>query len=112
MIRLPSIWWTVAIIILSIVILLASWFTASLCDWLFNLFVSMSISCFTGLILYFLSNLRNNREGKLRKEVQLLTRVLNILRDILGLKHLCLLHTFREIAQMNMFDILKKWSNF
>lgn len=107
-IRLPSIWWTIAIIILSIVILLASWFTASLCGWLSNLFMSMSVGCFTGLTLYFLSNLRNNREGKLRKEVQLLTRVLNILRDILGLKQLCLSHTFREIAHMNMFDISQK----
>lgn len=80
--KLSNFWCTILILLLSIIILAISCLIYECNSWLSGALVSVSCGCFTGLILYFLSNLRNNKLAKIQKEHQQLKEVLEILSNI------------------------------
>ena len=51
-------------------------------SWLSSALLSVSCGCFTGLVLYFLSNLRNNKLAIIQKEHNQLKEVIDILNSI------------------------------
>lgn len=73
---------TILILLLSIIMLVISCLIYECNSWLSGALVSVSCGCFTGLVLYFLSNLRNNKLAKIQKEHQQLGEVLDVLSNI------------------------------
>ena len=80
--KLSNFWCTVLILLLSIIILAISCFIYECNSWLSGALVSVSCGCFTGLVLYFLSNLRNNKLAKIKREHQQLKDVIDVLNNI------------------------------
>ena len=80
--KLSNFWCTVLILSLSIIILAISCFIYECNSWLSGALVSVSCGCFTGLVLYFLSNLRNNKLAKIQREHQQLKDVIDVLNNI------------------------------
>ncbi len=76
--KLSNFWCTVLILSLSIIILEISCFIYECNSWLSGALVSVSCGCFTGLVLYFLSNLRNNKLAKIQREHQQLKDVIDV----------------------------------
>jgi len=60
-ITLPTFLWTMAFLLMSLLILLGSYFINEANPWVSGVLVSISCGIITGVILYFLSNLRNNK---------------------------------------------------
>lgn len=80
--KLSNFWCTVLILLLSIIISAISCFIYECNSWLSGALVSVSCGCFTGLVLYFLSNLRNNKLAKIKREHQQLKDVIDVLNNI------------------------------
>lgn len=80
--KLSNFWCTVLILLLSLIILAISCFIYECNSWLSGALVSVSCGCFTGLVLYFLSNLRNNKLTKIQREHQQLKDVIDVLNNI------------------------------
>ena len=89
--KLSNLKWMIVILLCSIGILTASYFLFDCNPWLSGAFVSAGCGGITGLVLYFLSNLRNNKYAVLQKELLLLNSRGDILRKIKGFNtyHLC-----------------------
>ena len=81
--RLSNFRYTFLILLLSIIILAISCFIYECNGWLSGALVSVSCGCFTGLVLYFLSNLRNNKLAKIQREHQQLKYVIDVLNNII-----------------------------
>ena len=82
--KLPNFWWSIGVFVLFILLLILSFCTYEKCNWLSGVLVSASCGCFTGLIFYFLSNVRNNKEAKLKKEYLNIKLVYEILINIVN----------------------------
>lgn len=65
--KLPNLHWSIAVSIISLFLLIVSYFCRS-CNWLSGTLVSASCSGLMGLVFYFLSNVRNNKLAKLEIE--------------------------------------------
>ena len=76
----------VVILLCSIGILTASYFLFDCNPWLSGVFVSAGCGGITGLVLYFLSNLRNNKCAILQKEYKTLKDISDILSQVSGFK--------------------------
>lgn len=89
--KLSNLKWMVAIFLCSAGILAASYYTYTSNPWLSGVFVSAGCGGITGLVLYFLSNLRNNKYAVLQKEFSILNSIHDTLTQINGFKnyHLC-----------------------
>ncbi len=89
--KLSNLKWMIGISLCSIGVLSASYYTYECNSWLSGVFVSAGCGGITGLALYFLSNLRNNKYTVLKKEFSILHSVHDILTQINDFKnyHLC-----------------------
>lgn len=84
LLKLPNFWCSISILLIAIILLLTSLFLFNCCPWLSNALISTSCGCFTGLVLYFLANIRNNKVAKLQTEYHALKETLRIMRVITG----------------------------
>lgn len=82
--KLPNFCWSMVIFILSILQIVLSYCTYGKHNWLSGVLVSTSCGYITGLIFYFLSNIRNNKETKLRKEYADIKTVNDSLNNIIN----------------------------
>ena len=89
--KLSNLKWMGVILLCSVGALVASYYTYKCNPWLSGAFVSAGCGGITGLVLYFLSNLRNNKYAVLQKEFSSLNSISNILSQINNIKtfHLC-----------------------
>ena len=89
--KLSNLKWMIVILACSAGILVASYCTYKSNPWLSGVFVSAGCGGITGLVLYFLSNLRNNKCTILQKEFSTLASISDILDQIDGFRnyHLC-----------------------
>ncbi len=85
--KLSNLKWMIAILLCSIGLLVASYYVYECNPWLSGVFVSAGCGGLTGLVLYFLSNLRNNKIAILQKELATLKSISNILNHIDGFKN-------------------------
>ena len=85
--KLANLKWMIVILICSVGVLAASYCTYKSNPWLSGVFVSAGCGGITGLVLYFLSNLRNNKHAILQKEFSILTSISDILNQINGFKN-------------------------
>lgn len=65
-VSLPTFLWTIAFLIISSLLLLVSFFINQITPWCSGVLVSIACGIITGVILYFLSNLRNNKQHSLQ----------------------------------------------
>lgn len=79
---LSPLWWSIIIFLIAISLLIISFVIFDSCNWASGALVSTSCGCFTGLVFYFLSNVRNNKLSKLQKEYSQLQTVLEVLKNI------------------------------
>lgn len=77
---LSPFWWSIIIFLIAISLLIISFIIFDSCNWASGALVSTSCGCFTGLVFYFLSNVRNNKLAKLQKEYKLLQTALETLK--------------------------------
>ena len=82
LLRLSPLWWTIIIFMIALLLLFLSFLIYDYCNWASGALVSTSCGCFTGLVFYFLSNIRNNKVAKLQKEYKQLKDVLDVIRNI------------------------------
>ena len=87
MIRLPNFKWSIWIFVFFLLLLLLSWVVYKYNNWLSGVLVSTSCGCVTGLVFYFLANLRNNQGIKLQYEYDSLKDVYDIISKIMGYEH-------------------------
>ena len=80
--RLSPFWWAIIIFVIALLLLFLSFLIYDYSDWTSGALVSTSCGCFTGLVFYFLSNIRNNKVAKLQKEYKQLKDVLDVIRNI------------------------------
>ena len=83
--QLSPFWFSILIFVIALLILAISLFIYDYNNWASGVLVSTSCGCFTGLVFYFLSNIRNNKIAKLQKEFRQLKEVLEILKNITNL---------------------------
>ena len=84
--KLVNLWWSLIILIVALAMLVISFFLNGYeCgEWLSNALISASCGCFTGLVFYFLSNLRNNKILKLQTEYNAINNVYVLINFIIG----------------------------
>ncbi len=82
--KLENLRWIIGIAVLTVVLLGASFFVRNCCEWLCNVLISAGCGCVTGLVFYFLSNIRNNKVVVLQKEYDVLKSTLDILWKVKG----------------------------
>ena len=87
MIRLPNFKWAIGIFAFFVLLLLLSWVVYKCNNWLSGVLVSTSCGCVTGLIFYFLANLRNNQGIRLQYEYDSIKNVYDIISKIMGYEH-------------------------
>lgn len=87
MIRLPNFKWSIGIFTVFLLLLLLSWIVYECNNWLSGVLVSTSCGCVTGLIFYFLANLRNNQGISLQYEYDAIRNVYDIISKIRGYEH-------------------------
>lgn len=83
--KLPNFWWSVSVLIISVALMAVSYVFRKN-NWLSSTLVSISCGGITGLTLYFLSNIRNNKLNRVKKEYAILSEMDEILHKILGFK--------------------------
>lgn len=83
LLKLPNLWWSILVLAISLLLLVISYFLKENA-WLSGALVSISCGGITGLTLYFLSNIRNNKLAKIQKEYASLCAMDSILRKIIG----------------------------
>lgn len=82
--RLSPLWWSLIISLIAILLLYFSFLTYDCYNWLSGALVSTSCGFFTGLVFYFLSNIRNNKLARLQREHMQLEAVLDVLKNIIN----------------------------
>lgn len=80
--KLPNLWGTLLIAVVTIVLLWGSYLLKDYNEWASNILISAGCGSFTGLAFYFLSNLRNNKLVKLQKEYQTIKNTIDIMKEI------------------------------
>ena len=83
--RLPNLWWSILIVLLTIIFIGGSYFLFEIWPWAANVSISAGCGCFTGLVFYFLSNLRNNKIAAVQKEYAMLKETVKVLKQIIGI---------------------------
>ena len=111
--QLSPFWFSILIFVIALLILAISLFIYDYNNWASGVLVSTSCGCFTGLVFYFLSNIRNNKIAKLQKEYRQLKEVLDILKNITNLAD-C--YKFKRLfgERRNIFDdteLILLWLN-
>ena len=111
--QLSPFWFAILIFVIALLILAISLFIYDYNNWASGVLVSTSCGCFTGLVFYFLSNIRNNKIAKLQKEYRQLKEVLDILKNITNLAD-C--YKFKRLfgERRNIFDdseLILLWLN-
>lgn len=111
--QLSPFWFSIIIFVIALLILAISLFIYDYNNWASGVLVSTSCGCFTGLVFYFLSNIRNNKIAKLQKEYRQLKEVLDILKNITNLAD-C--YKFKRLfgERRNIFDdseLIVLWLN-
>ena len=81
-IRLNYIWWSLAILIISIASFVLS-FLFKRHNWLSDLFLSLGSGAFTGAVLYYLSNMRGNKIQKTQSEINGLQKLGNSVNSVI-----------------------------
>ena len=81
-ITLPSFLWVIAFIVISALLLTASYFTRTSNPWLSGVLVSVACGIITGVILYFLSNLRSIQLYNLQMSQEKLYPVYKAISDL------------------------------
>lgn len=84
--KLPNFWWSVSVLITSVGLMAISYVFREN-NWLSSTLVSISCGGITGLTLYFLSNIRNNKLNRVKKEYAILSQMNEILHKIIGFKN-------------------------
>lgn len=84
LLKLPHFWWFIFILLIALVLLFLSFLIFDYNNWLSSALVSTSCGCFTGLVFYFLSNIRNNKFAKLQKEYKQLQESFENINNILN----------------------------
>lgn len=79
---LSPFWWAIIIFLIALLLLVLSFLIYDYSNWASGALVSTSCGCFTGLVFYFLANIRNNKVAKLQKEYNQLKNVLDVIRNI------------------------------
>lgn len=82
-ITLPTVLWTILFLLVSLLLLIFSFFVYESNPWLSGVLVSIACGIITGVILYFLSNLRNNKLHILQIEQDELYPVYQLVCDVL-----------------------------
>ena len=80
---LPTVLWCIAFLAISVLLLFASYLLQERSAWLSSVFVSVGCGVVTGVILYFLANLRNGKRISLENEWEDLRQVQNSLSAVL-----------------------------
>ena len=75
--RMPTVLGGIIIAIVAIVLLVISAMLFDVCAWASNVMISASCGIITGLVLYFLTNLRTNSYNKVKRDYDLLLKVRN-----------------------------------
>ena len=102
--KLSNLKWMVGILLCSIGVLITSYYLYECNPWLSGVFVSAGCGGLTGLVLYFLSNLRNNKLAILQKELATLKSISDILNRIEGFRNY---HRYYKKAWGEKRDILE-----
>jgi len=74
--------WSICIFFIALLLLVLSFCVYDFSNWASGALVSISCGCFTGLVFYFLSNIRNNKVGKLQKEYNQIRNMLKVIEKI------------------------------
>lgn len=80
--KMSYVWWSCAILLFSIVFIVLS-FVFQKCDWMSNVFLSIGSSSITGVVLYCLSNMRNNKKYRLQFELDCLNSLHDSIQKLL-----------------------------
>ena len=84
--KLPNLWWTICLAVSAFLLCIVSfYFHTKGHQWLPNVLVSIACGIVTGLVLYFLSNIRNNKMAHIQKELRVLSEMKEPLKTIEGL---------------------------
>lgn len=83
-IKLANVWWTLFLVIMTALLLLASFFLKDCYAWASNVLISAGCGCFTGLAFYFLSNIRTNKIAKIQKEHRVIQSTIEVAKSIIG----------------------------
>lgn len=104
--KLPNFWWTICLAISAFLLCgISFYFHVKGHQWIPNVLVSIACGIVTGLVLYFLSNIRNNKIMHIKKELRVLSEMKESLKTIQGLgSYYYLSSTLKE-----MIDIPKAY---
>ena len=102
--KLSNLRWMIGILIWSIFFLILSYLVYNEANWLSGVFVSTACGGFTGLVLYFLSNTRNNKYAILQTELRTLKSTYDILNQIDGFKNYHRFYLKSWGDKRNIFD--------
>ena len=84
--KLPNFWWTICLAISAFLLCgISFYFHVKGHQWIPNVLVSIACGIVTGLVLYFLSNIRNNKIMHIKKELRALSKMKRSLYKILNL---------------------------
>lgn len=81
-IKLPNLWWSIFIVVLTALLLIGSYLLFETWSWAANVLISAGCGCFTGLVFYFLSNLRNNKIAAVKREYTAIKDTFTLLKEI------------------------------
>ena len=115
---LPTFLWTITFFVVSLVLLIMSYFVDQSSSWLSGVLVSIACGIITGIILYFLSNLRSVKISVLQMkfdEIMLLNDlVYDVLNEKVVIENSELLgvgYTLPEKCKMIMTKVDKLWTS-
>ena len=83
--KMSHFWWSIVILSIALGILIISFFLYECMPWLSGTLTSISCGCFTGLVFYFLTNIRNNKLVKLQKEYKQIKDTFVVANSILNI---------------------------
>lgn len=103
-IKLPNLWWSIFIVVLTVILLIGSYLLFEPWPWAANVLISAGCGCFTGLVFYFLSNFRNNKIAVIHKEYVAIQETFKLLKNIIDMaEH----HRFFSISKYGKYDVME-----
>lgn len=103
-IKLPNLWWSIFIVVLTAVLLIGSYLLFEPWPWAANVLISAGCGCFTGLVFYFLSNLRNNKNAAVQREYIAIKETFKLLKSIIDM---AAYHRFFSISRYGKRDVME-----
>lgn len=100
---LGNVKWTIAAIFVMSICFIISYFFRN--TWISNVLISVGAGFVTGLVFYWLSNLRNNKILQLEKEIELLTPIYRDLENISNLQLLVRVRSMEQYTNKGQIDI-------